>query len=445
MPAAPHKILIADGDDEFRKQVGAELVERGYAVEQCDEGLECLERAGVYQPDLVIVDLVLPGIHGIDILTFLHNNPDSRGTRLIACSAKIFRPEVKSVHELGAMFIPKPVGADKVADRVDPMLGRKIGMEVDPHAATDDASPDSATCFRPVMKRPDTYVKFWGTRGSVPVSGRQYIVHGGNTSCVEVRNGQDVVIFDAGTGIRPLGLKLVKEQTRRIHLFITHTHWDHIQGFPFFVPAFLPGFEITVYGASGFGKDLHGIFQGQLDKDYFPIQLEDFLAHIEFHTLQEKSVQIGDMKVSWEFTNHPGAAVGYRLDLADRSIAYISDNEYCRGFFGVPQDLTREHPHVQQHAQLVNFLQDVDLLIHEAQYTNEEYPGHVGWGHSSLSNAASLARLVKAKKWIVTHHDPNHSDEDLESKLALTRQVLRDLEYPIEVLHASDGMTARPW
>src|SRR5207237_1056345 len=158
--------LIADGDAVFRNAVEAELTKRGYSVDACEEGLECLEKAGTTRPDLVIVDLVLPGIHGIDILTFLHNNPDSRGTRLIACSGKIFRPEVKSVNELGAIFIPKPVAIEKVADRVDQMLGRKIAMDIDP-SGMGYHSADLASCFKPTIVRPETYVKFWGTRGSV--------------------------------------------------------------------------------------------------------------------------------------------------------------------------------------------------------------------------------------------------------------------------------------
>jgi phosphoribosyl 1,2-cyclic phosphodiesterase/CheY-like chemotaxis protein len=436
------RVMIADPNATFRNAVREVLIARGYQVEVCEEGLECLEKAGAFRPHLVIVDLLLPGIHGIDILTFLKNNPDTVDTKLVACSGKIFRPEIKSVQELGAFFVAKPVRAEAIADRVDQMLGRHSGPSSSA-GVTDDTQP--ADCFRPQLARPDCYVKFWGTRGSVPVSGKPYIVHGGNTSCVEVRAGEDVVILDAGTGIRPLGIELLRQQHRRIHLFVTHTHWDHIQGFPFFGPAFLSGFEITVYGASGFGKDLHGIFQGQLDKDYFPIQLEDFLAKIDFQILREQAVQIGDMKVRWEFTNHPGAAVCYRIDLHDKSIAYVSDNEFARGYIGAPTILTREHDLVQSQLRLLEFLENVDLLIHEAQYTNEEYPGHIGWGHSSLSNACQLVKLVRPKRWTVTHHDPTHSDESLDHKLLITQQVLSDIGYPIEVTHASDGLIVRPF
>jgi phosphoribosyl 1,2-cyclic phosphodiesterase/CheY-like chemotaxis protein len=441
--SAPPRVLIADPQASFRNAVADVLRSRGYVVETCEEGLECLDKAGTFQPNVVVVDLVLPGIHGIDILTFLHNNPDTVSVKLIACSGKIFRPEIKSVQELGAIFIPKPVKPEGIADRVDQMMGRAVVSPISTNSLL--GTPDVEDCFRPTLSRPDCYIKFWGTRGSVPVSGKPYIVHGGNTSCVEVRSGEDIVILDAGTGIRPLGGELLREQHRRIHLFVTHTHWDHIQGFPFFGPAFLSGFNITVYGASGFGKDLHGIFQGQLDKDYFPIQLEDFMAKIEFQILQDRSVRIGDMKVSWEFTNHPGAAVGYRVDLHGRSIAYVSDNEFARGYLGAPQILTRDHDLVAPSAALIDLLEGVDLLIHECQYTNEEYPGHIGWGHSSLSNAAQLVKLCRPKRWVVTHHDPTHSDETLDHKLLLTRQVLSDIGYPIEVQHAADGMILRPW
>lgn len=444
MSVKPPKVLILDTQTSFRDTVQSELLARGYVVECSNDGLECLEKTHQFRPDLVLIDLMLPGIHGVDVLTFLRNNPESSHIKLVACSSKVFRTEVKAVHELGAIFVPKPVRAGTIADKIDHLIGRTTH---EPAAWPENllGAPDADVCYLPNLSRPDSYVKFWGTRGSVPVSGRQYIAHGGNTSCVEIRSGEDVVILDAGTGIRPLGALLMRQKVRRIHLFVTHTHWDHIQGFPFFAPAFLPGFEITVYGASGFGKDLHGIFQGQLDKDYFPVQLEDFLAKINFHVLLEKTVRIGNMTVSWEFTNHPGAAVAYQVELFGRRVAYVSDNEFARGWVGDPVALDREHELVHPNLGLLRMLDGVDVLIHEAQYMNDEYPGKIGWGHSSLSNACQLANLVGAKRWVVTHHDPAHSDEQLDNKLIMTQQILSNIGSNVPVTHAMDEQVLRPW
>ena len=151
--------------------------------------------------------------------------------------------------------------------------------------------------YRPALDSSNGCFQLWGTRGSIPISGPEYIRHGGNTSCMSLEYGEDLIILDAGSGIRNLGLALAKANPRKLHLFITHTHWDHIQGFPFFAPAFIPGFEITIYGAKGFNKNLESLFRGQFDPDYFPIQMENMDAGLEFIYLGDQPVQIGDMRV----------------------------------------------------------------------------------------------------------------------------------------------------
>jgi phosphoribosyl 1,2-cyclic phosphodiesterase len=281
----------------------------------------------------------------------------------------------------------------------------------------------------------------WGTRGSVPTPGAQFLRHGGQTSCMQVSLGDDVVVLDAGSGIRNLGLELAAGPPRRIHLFITHTHWDHIQGFPFFKPAYMPGFDIVIYGAEAFGKDLRSLFGGQLDRDYFPVQMADMRADLTFRHLTENPVNIGPLKVYWEFAHHPGATVGYKVNVLGRKLAWFPDNEFLNGYLGAPELITRDHDAVTPYSRLIEFLSDVDVLIHEAQYTTEEYPDKVGWGHSSLPNACVLAKLAGVPRWIVTHHDPLHDDRFLETKLNLTRQLLARIAHPIPVAHAYDGLT----
>ena len=163
--------------------------------------------------------------------------------------------------------------------------------------------------------------------------------HGGDTSCVEVGQGAESLIIDAGSGIRELGVKLARGGPRRVHLFITHTHWDHIQGFPFFAPLFIPGFEVVVYGASGFGKDLESIFRGQVDRDYFPVQFEDMRAKIDFVVLSPEPVQVGGLSVTWEYTQHPQATIGYKVEVGGRKVAYASDDEFLIGYHGSPLEI----------------------------------------------------------------------------------------------------------
>jgi len=225
-----------------------------------------------------------------------------------------------------------------------------------------------------------------------------------------------------------------------VHLFITHTHWDHIQGFPFFSPAYIPGYEIDIHAPHNVDKDVESIFGGQLDRAYFPVQMEDMQAQLRFADLVEGSLQIGDVTITWAHAVHPGAAVGYKIQVGDRRLAFFPDNEFLKGYLGDPADLAPNDERLAVHREQLAFLADVDVLIHEAQYTNPEYGSKVGWGHSSVGNACALVGLIQPEHWIVPHHDPDHTDDDLQHKLSLTRQILRDLGSSAQVSHGHDGM-----
>jgi phosphoribosyl 1,2-cyclic phosphodiesterase len=253
--------------------------------------------------------------------------------------------------------------------------------------------------------------------------------------------GGELFIFDAGSGIRELGVELGRHAPRRLHLFITHTHWDHIQGFPFFLPAYVEGFEIHIYGAPGFRKDLQSVFSGQLDREYFPVQMEDMKAEIQFRHLAEPPLEIGGVRIAWELVQHPGATLGFKIEVDGRRIVWVPDNEIFQGYLGDPAALSYEHPYVKPYSRIVDFMAGVDLAIHEAQYTNEEYAKKIGWGHSSVTNAAALMKLAEVSRWLIVHHDPSHDDAFLEAKLNLTRQLLRQLGHPVEITHGYDGMT----
>jgi phosphoribosyl 1,2-cyclic phosphodiesterase len=281
----------------------------------------------------------------------------------------------------------------------------------------------------------------WGTRGSTPTPGARFIRYGGNTSCFCVSYGDETFIFDAGSGIRELGAEVMKGQRRKLHLFVTHTHWDHIQGFPFFTPAYVPGFEITIWGAELFGKDLRSVFGGQLGRDYFPVQMEDMTSSLDFQHLPSDTIKIGDVEVSWEYSQHPGATVGYKINLNGFKIGWVPDNEFLQGYTGDPALITRDHPLLAPYRKMIQFLGDVDVLIHEAQYTPEEYVSKVGWGHSNLANACILMKHAGVRRWIVTHHDPGHDDDFLEKKLAMTQQMLRYLGHECQVSNGYDGLT----
>lgn len=436
------RIVVADDLHEIVAFTEEVLKAEGYAVAVAKDGEEALHRISDFYPDLVILDLMLPKVHGMDVLKRLNARQDGSHDQVapgvIICSAKSFKPELDQARELGAVdFLSKPFTKKQLMEKVGTFFARRPGAAREtPQPVADVPVP------KPYLPKLDTsrgYWRLWGTRGSTPVTGPRYARHGGNTACLEIRSGKELVVIDAGSGIRDLGAELIKHP-RRIHLLIGHTHWDHIQGFPFFAPAYIPGFDLQIYGASGFGKDLASIFRGQLDRDYFPVELEDMASQMEFHHLQQNPLVIGDIRIYWEFMNHPGATVGFRIETENARIGYITDNEFLSGYLGDPRELGVDSPTLLPFRKIIDFVTGADLLISEAQYPNEEYAKKIGWGHSSLSNACLLVKLAGVRRWIVTHHDPAHDDEALDRKLNLTRQILKSLEHSCEVIHAHDGM-----
>ena len=286
----------------------------------------------------------------------------------------------------------------------------------------DTAKADDANAEKVAMK-----ATFWGVRGSMPTPGASTLSHGGNSPCVEVETGDgQLLILDCGTGARALGQALMaaERKPRQGHLLITHTHWDHIQGFPFFGPIYVPGNTFTIYGARVPSRSLEAVFSGQLDNTYFPVSLRQPAANLQFKELVEEEFHIGSTKVRTLSLNHTALTLGYRLEHGGRSLAYITDHEpYSRHFpkWGVsgtglhlpdaaPLSWNRQVFVHEEDQHLVDFVQGVDLLIQDAQYLETEYASHVGWGHGSIDYALSVAVAGGVKQLVLFHHDPDHDD-----------------------------------
>ena len=289
-------------------------------------------------------------------------------------------------------------------------------------------------------------VRFWGTRGSIATPGPRTLGYGGNTACVEVRCGSDVLIFDAGTGIRELGAALVQEthgEPITVHLFISHTHWDHIQGFPFFLPAYQPTTTIHVYGSPGQGRSLERILRGQMDADYFPVALGDLSATIDVQEFRGGEFRIGDAQITAMYLNHPGMNLGYRVSHGGRSVVYATDNE--------PYRYTLDHLAGRSEAgrefggrldeEFVRFVAGADLYIGEAQYTDEEYPAKIGWGHSSLSATVEVALKAQVKRLALFHHDPMHGDEVVSAMVEVAQRLIAAQLSPLQCFAAREGQT----
>jgi phosphoribosyl 1,2-cyclic phosphodiesterase len=266
-------------------------------------------------------------------------------------------------------------------------------------------------------------LKFWGVRGSIPVPGPSTLRYGGNTTCLELRTDGEIIILDAGTGIRGLGAALEEEfggNPINVTLLITHMHWDHIQGFPFFSPSYRGKNRVRVMGYDGPGASLQDTLAGQMSAPFFPVQLHSLPGRIEIEKLGNNDFKIGKVGVRSHLMNHPGVCVGYRIDSSFGSMAFLPDTEPYEGRKIHSLDaavLTPEQLQAQsteKRAELIEFLRDCDLLIIDTQYTDEEYEEHVGWGHSSLSATVRLAIDARVRKLILFHHDPTHNDVEMD-------------------------------
>jgi phosphoribosyl 1,2-cyclic phosphodiesterase len=292
-------------------------------------------------------------------------------------------------------------------------------------------------------------VKFWGVRGSIPTPGPTTVRYGGNTTSIEVRAADTLIILDAGTGIRELGHDLITQgDSQHIFLLITHTHWDHINGFPFFPPAFAHGNTIDVYGPALKDRSLEQIFSSQMDYSFFPVTQAQLAASLNFHDLQETTFFIKDLQISTRYMNHPVIDLGYRISYRGKSIFFTGDHEpyyNAQPFHGAKGNKSKLEELNARVAALnqavVDFVRDVDLLICDATYTPEEYKKHIGWGHASTDQVLDLAVRARVKKLVLTHHEPTHSDEKMDKIHSYALKKVREMtSSPPLILTAMERM-----
>jgi len=255
-------------------------------------------------------------------------------------------------------------------------------------------------------------VTLWGTRGSLATPGPEMARYGGNTSCVGVigREGT-MLVLDAGTGIHPLAAT-IPESTRRVDILLTHLHMDHIQGLGFFAPLYRPGLEVHIWGPGSATLRLQARLMRYLSPPLFPVSLSELPCVLTFHEISSRDIDIGEFRVRSELVCHPGPTVGYRISAPDkRVLTYLPDHEPALGALRFPS-LPREWTSGAMLAA------EADLLIHDGQYSAAEYPGHCGWGHSSLNQTLDFGTLTEVKQLVPFHHDPDHTDTDLDRLMA---------------------------
>ncbi len=269
-------------------------------------------------------------------------------------------------------------------------------------------------------------IRLWGVRGSIPFPGPRTVRYGGNTTCIEVRTREGhLIILDAGTGIFPLAHTLLDEQPISARIFITHSHWDHIQGLPFFLPLFHAGNQIELYATAGegAGEGPERVMRSQFQFSYFPVGEMGLKSPIQYRTVVAgEDIVVGSARVRPVAMNHPGGSVGYLITECDCSVFFTGDHEPYATATGVGAYSAEQEPH--DHA-LASLIRGVDLVIADSMYTQEEYPARAGWGHGTFDSCMRLALTANARHLLCTHHESNRSDDELEQvlKVAVDRHA----------------------
>lgn len=283
-------------------------------------------------------------------------------------------------------------------------------------------------------------IRFWGTRGSIAKPGPDTLRYGGNTSCLELQaNDGTLVVIDCGTGVHGLGQRLVESgEPVHGHLLIGHTHWDHIQGFPFFAPLFVPRSRWSVYAPGGGERKLQAALAGQMSYEYSPINLDALNAEVAYHDLTEGVFELGSIRITTQYLNHPALTLGFRFEADGATAIYACDHEpHSLHPLDAPPGAEPIHHEDRRH---VRFLEEADLVIHDAQYTLADFPEKAGWGHTPIERAVDYAVLARARHLVFTHHDPVRRDDAVDRLQASARERAAAAAFSPRVDAASEGM-----
>ncbi|MBF0329250.1 MAG: MBL fold metallo-hydrolase [Nitrospirae bacterium] len=286
-------------------------------------------------------------------------------------------------------------------------------------------------------------VRFWGVRGSIASPGPKTVRYGGNTTCIEVEtNSGDVIIIDAGTGIFPLAQSLLRRLPVKCSVFITHTHWDHIQGLPFFIPLFIPKNEISIYGAFDpvASQPIKDILNRQMEYCYFPVREGELKAEITYNNLREReTIEVGSARVTPILMNHPVLDFGYLVECDGKKMLFTGDNEPLYNIYSPDDDYYHEYETLiaMKNKMFIDFVRGVDVLIADSAYTTEEYPSKKGWGHGTFDSCIKLAAEAGVKSLYLTHHEPTRSDDALD---VIYQGLKQKYSEPFEFRIASEGL-----
>jgi phosphoribosyl 1,2-cyclic phosphodiesterase len=273
-------------------------------------------------------------------------------------------------------------------------------------------------------------IRCWGARGSIPVSGREYMVYGGSTTCLEVQTGDDqIIILDAGTGIRKLGQTLLREKRHDLHLLFTHAHWDHLMGFPFFGPLYVAGIRLRIFGCPFAQDSIRGFLSPTMAAPNFPVDLTAVKATIDYHSFCQEEFRIGSATITPILLSHPNRGIGYKLTEDGKRFVFLTDNE-----------LTFIHPGGLAYEDYLRFASGADLLLHDAEFTPAEYEYKRTWGHSVYTDALRLALEAGVARFGLFHHNQERSDEDVTAMVSDCQRILDEKGSSLDCFAAHEGM-----
>lgn len=397
--------VIVDDDEGALALYRQLITHAGHTVETTTLSQDAYGLICRIQPDIVLCDLMMPQADGFDLLQRIRKTKDMIQPTFIIISAKNYDVDKRHAFDLGVDgYITKPISPDHFIKNIIDIASHKM------------------------------VVQFWGVRGTLPAPGKDTVRYGGNTNCVTLTiANKHFFIFDAGTGIRLLGEHLIRSGKLPIkaNIFITHPHYDHINGIPFFGPMYVQGNEFTIYGANQGERTISDLIGRQMDSVYFPVTMSEFAANIEFHELKEESFSVESIPIKTIQLNHPGTCIGYRVDYQKKSMCYITDNELF-----LPTSSRYNNFEV---GRLITFIKETDLLIIDSTYSDKEYKKKEGWGHSCVSQVVDVADRAKVKQMCLFHHDPAQTDKDIDTKLQLAQTLLKERHSKTNCVASKEG------
>lgn len=399
------KIFVVDDDPDMLAFMVALLEASGHEVKSTVDAASSPKAIVAFQPDCVLLDLMMPALDGMEICQRLRKEKKLASTRIVIVSAKSYEFDRRRALQMGADgYIVKPLGAETFAGQVEEIVADRMTLS------------------------------FWGVRGTLPVPGANSLKYGGNTNCVSLEFPKgNFFIFDAGTGIKVLSDRLFAQKRLPLDakIFISHPHWDHINALPFFGPLYTQGSEFEILGASHGNISMRELMAAQMEGIYFPITLKEFASRVYFHNLGEEELLIDRIRVRSKLLSHPGKCLGYRVEYGDRSICYITDNElYLESSPSYNAFYVRR---------LKEFVAGTDALVTDTTYSDAEYLRKEGWGHSAIGPVVDLAHDAGVKTLYLFHHDPDQTDADIDAKLAQAKALLEQRGSKTQCIAPAEG------